>query len=369
MAFTNLDLGYAEFPKLATFQEGNPGYINRVLDAAGEYVAWCGPCSDSGTITQIGVPVHSVTVGGDIDVRVETLDGSGFPSGTLFDTNTEATVTISSADNYSTKWVTLTAGAAVSLNTWIAVKIRANSSSVPNANFRTVSMWQLGVPYQAYNTGTPSLSEDLPLITMRYSDGSLLRQPQGLLSPIDILMSVDAFTNGNVLGNRFRLPFDASVRGFWLNGDLNADATVRLYDSDGSTVLKSLTVYSALAREDAVGYPRWMSFASDQELNANTWYRIGIVSNDATSSSLSIYQQLTETNYGGSWWMDQAENVAAAQLTEASSGSPTGEGDWSNTASQIAFIGVIMDKLTEPVPVSWDLEMKGRWRIEPTTWP
>jgi hypothetical protein len=352
MAYSNVDVGWIEYPSLATYQSINPNYASYQLDASGEYLAWVGPVPDSGTITQIGVGVTWVFSAGDIDVRVETVDTGGLPSGTLKGTNTDVTVSVSSADNYSVKWVTLTSGASVSPNDWIAIKVRANSASTPNVVVNTTDDWQLGTPYTAYDTGTPTkVATDYPNICARYSDGSLMRTVSALMVPTSASDDSDAFTNANVLGNRFKLPFDANCIGFSFIADINADSTIRLYDSDGSTVLKSTTIYSAMARADASPYPRHMVFGSDQTLSANTWYRIGLISNDATSSEVYCMNQLEESTYGGTWWIDQAEGVAEVYHTESSSGTPTGDGDWTNSAGQICYVSVLLDEISgEQVP-------------------
>jgi len=358
MAFTNLDVNWLEFPKIASYQQsGIPLTDTKVLDASGEYYAWCGPVHKAGTITQVGFTIRDLVADGDADIRVETLNSSGQPSGTLWDTNTEVTVSLTSADDASVKWVTLTSGASVSTNDWIAVKVRANASSTPNLRLRAFDIWQAGTPYGVLDVGTPSSDLVSPPIYPKYSDGDLVRTPQPLLNAPN---QNQFFSNAKIVGNKFRLPFDATVKGFWLNADINADATFRLYDSDGSTVLASQNVYYGVVRAAGDVYPRWMIFDSDVSLSANTWYRIGLVSGSATTSYIS--KTNIPSGYTGltnCWWIDPDDPYAACYHTEASSGTPTGEGDWTDTTSQVCYIGVIITEISEYAPYSFAFIRRG----------
>jgi len=348
MAFTDLDVNWLEFPKIASYQQGVVSTTSITLDASGEYIAWCGPVQKAGTITQIGVSLRTVSVSGDLDFRLETLNSSGEPSGTLFDTNTDTTVSVSSADDYTVVWATLTNGATVSVNGWVAAKIRANSASTPTILHSSLAVWQAGTPYLVYNTGAATKSLTNPQIFLKYSDGDVVRTPLPLhfRESTTMTASVD---NAKVAGNKFRLPFDATVKGFWLSGKFQSDAIVKLYDSDGSTVLQSQNMYSAVVRSDGDSYPRWMIFDSDVELKGETWYRVGITGG-AWLPKDTLELQGIPSGYTGltnSWWIDPDDPYAACYHTEASSGTPTGEGDWTDTTSQVCYMGVIITDISE----------------------
>jgi hypothetical protein len=346
MAYSNIDVGWIEYPWLTTYHHVGWAGTYPTLDASGEFISWCGPVSEAGTITDVVITINSTTVAGDLDIRIETVDSGGLPSGTLWDTNTEGTISLLTSDDFVVKTCTLTAGAVVSANDFIAVKIRANASSTPTVQLVCTQQQQTGMPYRCYDLGTPTKDIYPPMIHLQFSDGSLMRQQFGLETIADA--NYDFFDNTNVLGIKFQLPFDATIKGFWFTADINADATCRLYAPDGSTILRSQDVYYGVVRSAGDPYPRHMIFNSDVNLKARTWYRIGLISGSATSSTIYTPGILTETNFGTGWFMDQAEELSnMIQHTESDDDTPSGEGSWTDTPTKICTIGVIITNISE----------------------
>jgi hypothetical protein len=125
------------------------------LDGASDAVMWAGdsPVTDSLTVVYFRTGVVSVTSGPlNFEVRIETVS-NGRPTGTLYDTNTSATVAIADTDDNVWKTATLTAAASLTRGTPFAIVIKAPGSG-------TFSVIIAGVPP---NSGTQPICANWPV--------------------------------------------------------------------------------------------------------------------------------------------------------------------------------------------------------------
>ena len=108
-----------------------------LLDAAGEIAGFVFRAPKAGEIDQIHFRTGTVTTGDDLDVRLETVDAAnGDPTGTLADTNSNATQAVGNGDDDTWFAVSLTASATVTADTPYAIALTAPGGYCGNSTRR-----------------------------------------------------------------------------------------------------------------------------------------------------------------------------------------------------------------------------------------
>lgn len=275
---------------------------NVTLDAAGEYTAIIFMAYEAMTISHVGFGVTTATGSPTADVRIETVDASGLPSGTLWATNTNIVT-----GALSTGWGlhALTASASVSAGQMVCVKVAYNSgTALALTRFSNVQLGgSEGLPYAVLNTGTPTKTVlTLSLAWAVGSSATSFYTFTGLILPASSVSNdVYANTDGNRRGVRFRVPFACRCIGAldW-NGSQNGDYNVSLY-SDGGTELESVSVDGD---HSVVGTNALQNvfFDTQVSLSAGTWYRFVKTPTSVTNDHISV-TTLPSANYmGGFGW-------------------------------------------------------------------
>lgn len=289
-------------PYWATYQAGGPNVSSgNLIDDESEKYAHIVCAPKTGTISKIHVISSTVSTAptADYDIRLETVDaGDGFPTGTLFDTNTNGALTIIAGDDDEWLPVTLTSGASVTRGEILAVVF------VPPASPDNGAVWwayygdaSYGFPYGATYTGAVWLKANLnPLVLLEYSDGSIPRIPNCF--PWTSTSNFGAIYSDSTTphrGNRFKLRKAAEIVGVWVLCDMDAaDITMTLYsgiaDVEKTTVLKKHhSGGTGGAYTQYAGY-----FSTAFNAAADTLYRVVARNNYATASGTPI--ALTSVN-------------------------------------------------------------------------
>jgi hypothetical protein len=278
---------WVEYPS-ALWADTNPTTATTTMDAAGEGVASVLVAAKTGNIRKVGILPASVTSAQALDVRIETIAANGTPSGTLWAANTNGSLAVPVADTWA--WVTLTADAAVTKGQRFCVNVQW-AGAAGNLNMR--ARWNggfranPGVPYSLVNTGTWAKSATTPMVGLEYDDGT--RPHCGGLptnSPTTYSQTVNTGTTPDECGAYFRLPFTCKVMGIAAKVGTATAATfaIKLYDSDGSSVLASVTGIDS-DQIATSGGANWVLFGSEVTLAANTFYRMTFLPETATSQS------------------------------------------------------------------------------------
>lgn len=274
--------------------------VANLLDAAGEQFASVLQAPKTGSIRKIGFRVGTVTTATDTQVRIETVDlATGLPSGTLWAANTE--VTVLAASLTSNTWHTsgaLTADAVVTQGDLLAVVVVP--SGTPNYNIVAPAITQQtqGFPYNAhFTTAWAKLLTNLGF-AIEYSDGTYAYIPTSY--PISTLTTT-LFSNTPDLvevGLKFQLPFAFSIAGTWMHADLDGDCESVLYDSDGTTVLRTVAVDKDVRSSALPQAPGVWQFSSSYIGRANTFYRVVLKPTSATDLTLyrSVYNATAHLN-------------------------------------------------------------------------
>lgn len=314
--------------------DGALGTSTTTMDAAGEGAAAVCVAPKSGNISKIGFMTGAVTSAQTLDARIETIDTSGNPSGTLWGTNTNGSQASPAANTWY--WVTLTASAAVSRGEIFCVNIQW-AGSAGNLQIRyllTGPRANVSIPYPVANTGSWSKTNAPPLVAIEYDDGT---RPHCGGFPINNTItsqSVSTTTTPDEVGAYFKVPFACKCSGIALKVGLAGAVTyaVKLYDSDGSTVLASRTGLDSDWRSGnsglhAVLWTSEITLAKDtfyratflpETNNNHTFYRASIDSSGTLQSwpgGANFYW--TQRTDAGAWTEDQTKVPQMALLISA----------------------------------------------------
>lgn len=307
------------------------GLANVLLDAAGEKVGLVFRPPKSGNIAKVCFRSGAIIAsGGNVDVRLETLDASGHPSGTLFGTNTNATQAVSTTVNtwYTT---TLTAVAAVTPASQIGM-VLVNSTgnynlSSMNVNHNLAS----GHPYGFVNQGANVKNIAQAVAAFEYDDGSY-EYVVGTAPYKDI--NTVAYNTGSTPDERglyFQYPVGIRVWGCWALIDPDGDGDFNLYDADGSTVLATATTRNAIRATANQGYHVY-PFDARATLSAATNYRLTLMPAGVTSLTLIESDVNSVALMGG---MPGGPNFHHTSRTNA--------GAWTQTDTKVPWLGLIVD--------------------------
>lgn len=262
------------------------------------------------------------------------------PTGTLWAANTNATVASGSITSNTSIEVTLTAAAAVTKGDIIALVIAPTGT--PNYIIRQtvgLSNYWRQFPYRlSYTTAWIKFQTDgWGAFGIRYDTGAWPSMGAQTVLPATIAsaISVNTTTSPDELGNLFQFSQGLRVAGFWLDVDLDGDADVVLYDSDGSTPLLTKSLDKDV-RGTTFGDPIVQEFDTTADLAANTSYRLAIKPTTITTCRMYV------VTLGAAAMVQNLANTATYQRTER-----TDAGAWTETATQMVSMGLLIDGIED----------------------
>lgn len=292
----------------------------------------------TGNITNIGFLASVFTTQADIDVRIETINTSGDPSGTLWAANTNVAYSV-----LSTGWketAALTASAAVVAGDLIAVVFANPATGSPSWALASVfgnagANMGANLPYCDYLATVWTHQERIPIIALKYDDGTYESYP---CLPPSAITSV-AFNSGsaaNIIGAKFRFPFPTRAIGCWVYMLLAANADLILY-ADGSpgTELMNISLDSNKKRISS-GHILRLLFDAPVSIAKDTWYRLAL--KPTTVTNIGLYH------------MD-ANSLAIVDSMEMGQNflySTSAGGAWTDTTTgRRPFMGLILDQFDD----------------------
>lgn len=347
-------LWYPSVPAI-NIGDGAGGLRSNVIDADGEYygVAFQIPGTDDGkSINKIGWRTMTVTTGGDIDVRLEGLNASGFADGTLASVNSNLVVAVGSGDDNVWFTSTLTSSHAVAAGDVLCAITKRPTSGTFSGNVASHRRSMKGTlfPYEVNNFGSDAKSHfflEPPSMAVGFSDGTYLQMPG--VWPLDG-SGISIFNNASTdaeNGLKFQIPFPARIIGMWMQGGSNgsalADHAIHLYDSSGvpqdtdANRLATIAVDGQHVGSDSV--PSGLQtrlFTSAVELAKDTVYRLTLEATTADNCALNRW------------------DVDAASLLQAMPGGSNftwtednGAGGWTDTGTRLPIMGLLFDQLDD----------------------
>lgn len=307
------------------------------LDAADEKAAVIFQAPKTGTIDRVGFRTATVTTGETVDVRLETVDGNGNPSGTLVGANTNGSQIILLTDDNIFFEVTLTAGASVTRGDWLAIVVVMPSVTTGNLQISRTNAARLR-PYVAqFAAAAWSRSGFEAIGSIRYNDATYGNVPG--LFPVGSSLATESFqsgTNPDERGNKITVPFPCEIVGAWFrsNSGTLGDFTLKLYDS-GTTVLESIAVDGDISGS-VNGVEDTILFDTEVTLAAGDVVRLTKLATTATTTGLVALVAPTGMAAalpGGGQMVYTTRNDSG--------------GAWSDTADKVAGIGLIVSALSD----------------------
>lgn len=313
--------------------------ISATLDAGGEKLGCLFQAPKTGSIHKIGWRTRTVRTGATLDVRVETINASGQPSGTLWGTNTNASVVVGNGDDDTWFLTTLTADASVNRGDFVAVVFVNPSISPGDLDLAGINPPSRGhfPSFKTFSVSWVDGSGINPVLGIEYSDGTY--SPIPYMMPVKTIAtpSIDSGTTPDEAGMKFSLPFQARARGFWVSCSqpTDGDYTVRLYNAADSVIASLLvdTDKTSIKSEGAIftGF-----FTATALIQKNRTYRLTILpaTTFATDQTLSTIQVDTAAI------LDQFSGGQNFHYTQRTDG-----GSWSNDTTKRPLMGVICDQI------------------------
>ena len=311
------------------------------LNGASQWVALIFSMPYTATIDQYFFRINSAGTGCEAQVRVETVDpATGYPTSTLVNANATASVTIASgtAGTYTGSFAgtfTVTAG------TLVAYMVKVTSGTPVAVQFATFTdgVSSHGLPYLIdYDTSELPRFVLAPLMGLGVTGGSALQIRNAW--PMQLVLST-SFNNAglyNAYGNRLRLDLSLRIAGVRIWMDADSTGTIKLFDSDGATLLRSID-FNGGTPPSASPFVSDFYFSSPITLPPQEYW---LVAQATSATSLQIYsfdfysaKFLNGSPMGG--------NTLAGTNTNITASLPASVSDWStpSTASQYAIVPII----------------------------
>ncbi len=286
MAIQNI--GELYYPPLFTgYSTSAPAITTNtyVLDAAGEKAALIFRPTQAKAIRTIHARTATVTTGDTVDVRVETVNASGEPSGTLHGTNTNGALVIASSDDNVWKSVTLTADTATLTPgvSEVAVVI-VNGGAGGNIQIGSWGFQRSHYPYGSVYTTSWTVQPNLPLIVVQYADGTFdpIYGYPATGGPITTT-TFNSGTGTNRRGDIFTLAVPMRVSGLAAYIDADGPFEAKIYAADGTTVLATSDPVANALRGATYAGPHFVPFTSSVDLDAGVAYRMAVIPTSGTS--------------------------------------------------------------------------------------
>ncbi len=303
------------------------------------------PVIKTGALEKIHFRFNASSTGNNYIIRVETVNADGDPSTTLFGANTEVqTGTGIAAGEYV---ATLNANAVFNtINEPFAITWRASTFSATSS----ILMYSDGtagdfMPYLTsstnYTGGVWAARGGAPMIGLEYDDGTFVTYPGNWPYTAFNTTIVTPSSNPRLVGNRINIPFTARAIGVWFVGDNDSDFEILLYDSNGSTVLKTISIDAdfPVGTNNATTLTQY--FSSAQTITKNTNYYLVVKS---TAGNITNYDGQMITNVP----ISAVNGGTIAQRCYTSTSTPSSSSDFTVDTDKQSFIGLLYDAIDIP---------------------
>lgn len=338
------------FPQMPS---GNPGYTNFVLNATTDKVEFILQAPEAITITTVAFRYGARTgTPPTYQLSLQGVDASGNSDGTDLGGGSPTLVTFTPpADatwDGTTQTVTLTNAYTIARGAFFAIVIDYNTGTVNagnNSSFTTdyTSAYQQ-FPYVIQNdAGSRTRRNSIPVIA--YLSAS---KCYGYAAFGSSNASIHDGSTPDEAGLIFTLPAEwgytyqiVGVNTGIRFGTAGQTVRMRLYDSDGSTVLQTIDIDSDNTRAASVSgcfAEYYFDEATLSTLNFGSTYRITFTVTAASGGVIIPYYTLPSSTYLTSFPL--SDNAYWTQRTDA--------GAWTDTNTRRPWIALIFDDWTEP---------------------
>ena len=323
---------------------GAPTSNNLLIDATEEKLSATFPVVGSKTFRRFGFTCGTITVGGTLDVRLETAGVLGTsstraqaPSGVLACVNSSTTITLSTGNTNSYKETGNLPSDCTINNSTVAIVIN-DAAGVFQGDFpRYVNLRQDYVVSYSSNSSA-GYSNNIPgpiFIAPVDSTGSYMNIPGLLCFSSVTTNTVGSGSSPNTYGNIINLPFRHRIIGASYITNLTGPIYLKIWNTD-ATLLESVFISSAssqLANQRAIA-----TFSTSYTFNANVSYRISIT--PVTATTMSIYS----VAWPNTTYMSQVA-PGGTSMYYTSSTNPTNEASWTQRTNERVDIFPVIDQI------------------------
>ncbi len=320
-----------------------------VLDAADEKAAGIFHIPLTGTLEKIAFRTSNVVEGDTLKIRLESVNAGDFkPSGTLLVANAEGTQATPTAN--TTFWVALNSGAGVSVTagTPAAVVIQWDDFAGEGGDGDVDILYTVGgtnpgiFPYAAnFETGAGDWAAVLssPNFGLQYSGGDIRPIPGGFPAVTTPIITFSNASDPDEIGNILQVPIPLTAYGASGIIDNDSDIEIKLYDTDGTTVLATALMNK---NHRGTGNPRAFKAVLDTpvDLLKDVNYRITYKPTEAVNIRVA---QINATDDGANKGLDGLEGRSLWHRTEKSN-----PGDvWTETDTSVVMLNVLFSQLDD----------------------
>ena len=307
-----------------------------LIDAASEKAAFIVRAAEAMTVDQVGWATRAVTTGATLDVRIETVGGDGFPTGTLWAANTNGSQVVADANDNTWFDTALTANAVFAKGDEFAVVIVNPAVSFGNLVVASELPPFWSHPYSTLFTASWAKTNGSPVLALRKTGGAYAFIVGG--SPFSAInsVSVGTGTTPDEVGNIFRVPFPARITGWWemLLPSSARDFDIVLYESTTALLTDSRDA-DKCAFTSNTSLQQGL-FSGTAVLAPNTDYRIV---HKPITALVNSPQSITVSAAAIMDGLNGGQNIRRTERTDA--------GAWTETATERLLIGVLIDQLDD----------------------
>jgi len=312
----------------------NASFGNILLDSANEAAGVVFKIPKTGIIDRVGFRCSTISTGAILDLRLETVDVNGNPSGTLVQSSSNILKSVADTDDNTYFTVHLGSGTLVNQGDLVSFIVRMSATSAGSLSITTQSFVPVGgtFPYPNSFLGgawTKGGGAGALTFSMEYDDGS--SSFIDYCAPIFGLSSLTVTTAStpDEVGLAFAFPFPSVLRGMWVHFSPTSDTNVNLYDADGSTVLNTFLIGSNNRPFSTNQGTQIHILSSAYDLVAANTYRIALVPNQRT---IVVPCAITSSNLT-SQGLEGYPNVIGTSRTNS--------GAWTDDPRQRALMGLV----------------------------
>lgn len=366
------------------------------LDAVGEKVGHTMSLWKAGNIRNIWLRTGSVTTAYNLKVSLQSVNALNCPSGTILGSTNNGYTTVTYLDSDDSKWlgpfqlgedVSVTRGQLIAVviefNSYTeagSIQVTRNGNSLAShmdgywtANSAPLTSGTLTASRTYYirtynadddftNVGAGSNATGVTFIStgttpthwehasalalwtkihishfnvaLEYSDGTY--GIGNFAAGYNSAVSVSTGTSPNEIGNYLQFPIPFTAVGFWIRMDCDYGGDLVLYDASDN-VLASVSMTAFPGEATSTYYlPFDGTPASSVSILADTYYRITFKATSGTATSFQ-YLLLPESDARGAYELG----------TNCTYTGRTGSGEWTDTDTRIAQIGLLADQLDD----------------------
>lgn len=322
-------------PPIPGRQSASPSFTTTTVDADGEGLAVIFKVPYTTTITKVGFVIATHTTNGNLDASIETVS-SGHPSGTLQTVGATATASITAAGYYE---VTLGTAASVSRGDLVAFTLVRPTGSTVNTNVASYADGSIiGMPYvDTKTTSWAYNASNCPIMVLYDTSNNPITIPSNF--PVSSITGL-SFTSGAMRGNKFVPTVTVAANYVWVWADFDNNSTVKVYASDGTTLLASGTN------------------GSNEPVNNNPTLNIILLDSQVTFTAGSTYyimcvgaagsNQFYRFTFQSTAVKASAEGFSAFTMVSTSTASPTSTADYTETSGSAMSLGILAEKVDIP---------------------